>query len=162
MSKRPNDHNDDRPSWGSLSAVPVSYYDRKAGCYTGSRLHARLDQQVPRRARRREFSGQMVVIELMQKIESLRERQRLLADDLMSMLERGDPGSDYDCYRLTTKQELAQLQRAWDDFTAQGGVTVDDLKAFLRGEKIGSGNVVKREHLRLVRARKPRIGLGHD
>ena len=120
--------------------------------YQGGRS---LEERLIRRTRRREFPGQIIVIELMQQIESLRERQRLLADDLRSMLETGYPGCDYDCYRLTNAHELGELRHAWDEFTAQGGVTVDDLKAFLRAEKIGTPKVVRRKHLRLVRSSKP-------
>jgi hypothetical protein len=123
--------------------------------YRGGRSRAWLEERVIRRTRRREFPGQIIVIELMQQIESLRERQRLLTDDLRSMLETGYPGCDYDCYRLTSKHDLAELRSVWDEFTAQGGITVDDLKVFLRGERISTTRVVSRKHLRLVRSRKP-------
>jgi hypothetical protein len=112
---------------------------------------ARREERLSHRRRRRDFPGQGVMLELLAKADRLREKQRLLADELYGMLTTGYPGCDYECYRLDTKQELAALREAWDEFTARGGVSADDLKCFIRGELFGAiRSVNKRGHLRLV------------
>jgi len=42
----------------------------------------------------------------------LREKQSILTDEINQMLTTGYAGCDYECYRLTAKQDVAALQRA--------------------------------------------------
>jgi hypothetical protein len=135
MSKRSTNHGDGHYSGGSLTAA------------------VRFTKELPRRIRRREFPGQIVIIDLLEQIDRSRERESILAQDFKSMLETGYPGPDRVCYSISSG-ELPKLQRAWADFSVQGGVTADDFKAFIRGEKIGTVNVITRRHLRLIHSKK--------
>jgi hypothetical protein len=102
----------------------------------------------------RDFPGHAVIVDLLTKIEALREHQSLLAWKLDHMLATGNGGSGYEQRKPLSPTELAELRRAWGEFVDQGGVSADDLKCFLRGETIGHVRPVQRQHLRLVRSSK--------
>jgi hypothetical protein len=109
--------------------------------------------------RRRDFPGQEILLELLGEADRLREKQKLLADKLKQMLATGFPAYDDRC-RARTKQELATLRKAWDQFIARGGVSADDLNCFISGEPFGTSNVVKKGQLRLIRSKKTSQKIG--
>jgi hypothetical protein len=103
-------------------------------------------QPIPRLRLRRSFPGQEIILDLLDKADAARERQRLIAMDLADVLATGlDPDNDE-----ALPVNVAGLQKGWNAFVASGGVSAADLQAFLRGEVIGHAVRTKR-HLRLVR-----------
>jgi hypothetical protein len=82
----------------------------------------------------------------MEKLESLIERHHLVAHELEFVIRtgRGEYGDD-------EPVDVTQLNRVWNEFISQGGVTADDLRRFLAGEDLATGSTIKRKHLRLVR-----------
>jgi hypothetical protein len=110
----------------------------------------RLDQL--RRVRLdRHFDGDGVVLGLLHQIEGLQERLRLCDRQLAYFLDTGcDPDRGFDGDdEINEPVDVADLQKGWNAFLRAGGVSADDLSAFLRGGPIGLGVRVKR-HLRLV------------
>jgi hypothetical protein len=95
--------------------------------------------------------GQDIILDLLNKIEALREHQNLLAWKLNRVLATGHGGSGYENRKPLSPAELAVLRQTWDEFTRQGGVSADNLKRYLQGEKINTFTPVWRRDLRLVR-----------
>jgi hypothetical protein len=98
----------------------------------------------------REFDGAHELLDLLEKIEALRERLCLLDRKLAYLLANGRLGDD----PYERPVDVVALQRAWHAFVAAGGVSADDLRAFIRGEHIGPAAQVIKKHLRLV-SRQP-------
>jgi hypothetical protein len=113
---------------------------------------------------RRDFAGADLLIDLLEKYDALRERQRLLAMDLSWVLETGIDPVYADCPEVAV--DVVALRQGWHDFLRAGGTSADDLRAFLRGEAIGPAARTRR-HLRLIASnsrpmRRPRPLAGHD
>jgi hypothetical protein len=122
--------------------------------YRRTRFAPATRKSLPRVRLRRSFPGQGLILDLLDKADDLRERQKLIAMELADILATGmDPDDDE---HDDEPVNVAALQKGWNAFVRGGGVSADDLRAFLRGEKIGPAVRVKR-HLRLVRSnpRKP-------
>lgn len=98
--------------------------------------------------------GQDIILDLLNKIEALREHQNLLAWKLNHVLATGHGGSGYEHHKPLSPAELAALRQMWDEFLRQGGVSADELKRYLQGEKISAFSSVRRRDLRLVRLNK--------
>jgi hypothetical protein len=118
-------------------------------------------RQPPRRLRRA-FPGADLLIDLLEQSDTLRERQHLLDMKLDYLLAIG---IDTDCDEDAEPVDVVGLQKGWNAFLREGGVSADDLRAYLRGECIGSARV--KRHLRLVSnnpkpARCGRVINGHD
>jgi hypothetical protein len=94
--------------------------------------------------------GQDIIVDLLNKIETLREHQNLLAWKLKHVLATGHGGSGYEHHKPLSSAELAALRQVWDEFISQGGVSADDLKRYLQGQKISTFTPVRRRDLRLV------------
>jgi hypothetical protein len=113
------------------------------------RHHDKVEQRVLRHRRlRRSFPGDDLILELLDKVDDLRERQNLYRMQLADLLATGCLGDDPDELPV----DVVELQKGWRDFIGQGGATADDLRRFLAGEQIGSQMRVKR-HLRIVASR---------
>jgi hypothetical protein len=114
---------------------------------------------------RRDFAGADLLIDLLEKYDAVRERQRLLAMDLSWLLETGIDPVYPDCPEVAV--DVVALRQGWHDFLRAGGTSADDLRAYLRGEAIGPAARTRR-HLRLIasnsrstlRHRRPLAG--HD
>jgi hypothetical protein len=95
-----------------------------------------------------------LILNLLGKIERLREQADLIARRLDYLLRTGrDSGGadeDYD-----EPVDVALLRQTWEAFLTAGGVSADDLSRFLKGERISDQPVKRRRHLRLVRSNKP-------
>lgn len=121
----------------------------------GGRARAERQRPSHRSISRREFPAQEVILDLLEKAEALREHQNLLRWKLDHALATGNGGSGYEYQSRLSPVEIAQLRQAWEEFIAAGGVTADDLRRYVCGEKIGEVRPVQRQHLRLVRLGKP-------
>jgi len=114
---------------------------------------------------RRDFAGADLLIDLLERSDAVRERQRLLARDLAFVLETGTDPVYPDCPEVAV--DVVALRKGCHDFLRQGGISADDLRAYLRGEPIGPAGRTK-AHLRLIasnsrstlRHRRPLAG--HD
>jgi hypothetical protein len=102
----------------------------------------------------RELPRQDLILNLLGKIERLREQADLVARRLTYLLATGrDAGGADEDYNEPV--DVALLQATWDAFLAAGGVTADDLTRFLNGEQLGAHPVKRRRHLRLIRSNNP-------
>jgi len=100
-------------------------------------------------------------MDLLEQTDALHERQHLLDMKLEYLLATG---IDTDRDENEEPVDVAALQKGWNAFLREGGVSAADLQAFLRGERIGSARV--KRHLRLVsnnpKAACMRVINGHD
>ena len=91
------------------------------------------------------------ILDCLEGIDALRAQQHAAHAELDNLIKTGDGGEPRS--RVRCRSELDQMQAAWRDFIAAGGITASDLRCFLRGEPFGSStHVVQRQHLRLVRS----------
>jgi hypothetical protein len=119
-------------------------------------------ERVPFARQRRDFPGAEQILYLLERIEASQEKLWLLGRSLSYLLSTGlDPDDDE-----LDPVDVVALQKGWNGFVRAGGVTADDLRAFLHGHPIGSQVRVKK-HLRLVTnnqkpQRRTRAINGHD
>jgi hypothetical protein len=114
------------------------------------------DSKHPNSHFRCSIPGLEIILDLLNKIDALREHQNLLAWKLNHVLTTGHGGSGYEHHAPLSPAELAPLRKTWDEFIRQGGVSAEDLKRYLRGEKIGTFTPVRGRDLRLVRSNEAR------
>jgi hypothetical protein len=67
--------------------------------------------------------GQDIIVDLLNKIEALREHQNLLAWKLKRLLATGHGGSGYEHHKPLSSAELAALRQTWDKFISHGGAS---------------------------------------